>query len=77
MTQNRKEIWTSVLLYNKYLEYGGSSKLGRLEVLNHISASVNDLVILSANGYAKIVLFQDNATATLNMTKIWMMMMKN
>ena len=58
-----------VLLYNKYLEYGGSSKLGRSELLNHISASVNDLVILSAKGYAKIVLFQDNASATLKMTK--------
>ena len=68
MTQNRKEIWTSVLLYNKYLEYGGSSKLGYSELLNHISASFNDLVILSDKGYTKIVLFQDNATATLKMT---------
>ena len=52
-----------------YLEYGGSSIVSRSNLLNDILNSVNDLVILTAQGYAQIVLFRDNAVATLKMTK--------
>ena len=38
-------------------------------MLNDILNSVDDLVILTAQGYAQIVLFRDNVVATLKMTK--------
>ena len=52
-----------------YLEYDLNSIVIRSNLLNDILISVNDLVILTAHGYAQIVLFRDNAVATMKMTK--------
>ena len=41
----------------------------RFKLLNDILNSVNDLVILTAHGYAQIVLLRDNVAATLKTTK--------
>ena len=51
----------------RYLKYGGNSIVSRFNLLNDILNYVNDLVILTAPGYAQIVLFRDNAVATLKM----------
>ena len=69
MTRYRQQICTSISLFDMYLEYGGNSIVSRSELLNDILNSVNDLVILTAHRYARIVLFYDNAVAILNMTK--------
>ena len=58
-------VWTSISLFGMYLEYDGNSIVSRSNLLNDILNSVNDLVILTA----QIVLFRDNAVATLRMTK--------
>ena len=52
-----------------FLEYGGNSIVSRCNLINDFMNYVNDLVILTAQGYAQIVLFRDNAVATLKMTK--------
>ena len=52
-----------------YLEYGGNSIVSCSNLFNDILNYVNDLVILTAQGYAQIVLFCDNAVATRKMTK--------
>ena len=52
-----------------YLEYCGYSIVSRSNFLNDIMHFVNDLVIMTAQGYAQIVLFRDNAVTTLKMTK--------
>ena len=69
MTRNRQQILTSISLFDMYLEYDGNSIVSHSNLLNDILISVNDLVILTAEGYAQIVLFRDNAVATLKMTK--------
>ena len=69
MTSNRQQIWISILLFDMYLEYSGNSIVSRPNFLNDILNFVNDLVILTAHGYAQIVLFRDNAVTTLRMTK--------
>ena len=51
------------------LEYGGNSIVSLSNLHNDILNSVNDLVILTAQGYAEIVLFRNNAVAKLKMTK--------
>ena len=62
MTRNRQQIWTSISLFDIYLEYGGNSIVNRSNMLNDILNSVTNLVILTAQGYAQIVLFRDNMT---------------
>ena len=52
-----------------YLDCGGNSIVSSSNLLNDILNYINDLVILTAQGYAQIVLFRDNAVATLKITK--------
>ena len=52
-----------------YLEYSGNPIVIHSNLLNDILNYVNDMVILTAQGYAQIVLSRDNTVATLKMTK--------
>ena len=60
---------TPISLFDMYLEYGENLIVTRSNLLNDILNYVNDLVILTAHGYATLVLFRDNAVATQKMTK--------
>ena len=65
---NRNKIWDSVELQERFTDIAGYT-IKRSDLLEMLSRNVHDLVTLSANGYRKIVMFQDNAIATLKVTK--------
>ena len=68
MRADRTNIWDSVCLQERFTELVGSCmKRGDLLRLLFLNADV--LVILSAPGYHKVVMFHDNARATLKVTK--------
>ena len=68
MQADRTKIWDSVGLQERFTELVGSS-IRRADLLKMLSRDVDDIVILSAPGYGKVVMFCDNARATLKVTK--------
>ena len=68
MQADRTKIWDSVGLQERFTELVGSS-IRRADLLKMLSRDVDDIVILSAPGYRKVVMFCDNARATLKVTK--------
>ena len=68
MRADRTKIWDSVGLQERFTELVGSC-MKRGDLLRLLSLNVDDLVILSASGYRKVVMFHDNAGATLRVTK--------
>ena len=68
MRADRTKIWDSVGLQEWFTELVGSCmKWG--DLLRMLSLNADDLGILSAPGYRKVVMFHDNARATLKVTK--------
>jgi len=65
---DRTKIWDSVGLQECFTELVGSC-MKRSDLLRMLSLHADDLVILSAPGYRKVVMFHDNAKATLKVTK--------
>ena len=68
MRADRTKIWDSVGLQKCFTELVGSC-MKRSDLLMMLSLYADDLVILSAPGYRKVVMFHDNAKATLKVTK--------
>lgn len=68
MQADRSKIWDSVMLQERFTDIVGAS-IKRADLLRMLSQNVDDLVILSALGYRKVVMFRDNARATLKVTK--------
>ena len=62
------KLWDSVGLQERFTELVGSC-MKRSDLLRMLSLHADDLVILSAPGYRKVVMFHDNARATLKVTK--------
>ena len=59
MRADRTQIWDSVGLQERFTELVGSSII----LVKMLSLAVDDIVILSAPGYSKVVMFRDNARA--------------
>ena len=57
------KIWDSVCLQERFTELVGSC-MKRGDLLRLLFLNADDLVILSAPGYRKVVMFHDNARAT-------------
>ena len=68
MQSDRTKIWDSVVLQDRFFAFGAGF-IKRANLLKLLSNHINDLVILSAHGYRKIVMFKDNGRATLKVTK--------
>lgn len=68
MRSDQTKIWDSAGLQERFVDIVGSP-IKRVELVRMLSESADDLVILSAIGYRKIVMFRDNARATLKVTK--------
>ena len=68
MRADSTKIWDSVGLQERFTELVGSC-MKRSDLLRMLSLHADDLVILSAPGYRKVVMFHDNARATLKVTK--------
>ena len=68
MRADRTKIWDSVGLQERFTELVGSC-MKRGGLLRLLSRNADDLVILSASGYCKVVMFHDNARATPKVTK--------
>ena len=68
MQSDRTKIWDSVVLQERFFAFGAGF-IKRANLLELLSNHINDLVILSAHGYRKIVMFKDNARANLKVTK--------
>lgn len=66
MQSDRSKIWDSAQLQNRYEEIVGK-RISRAKLLETVSEKLPDLIVLSARGYHKIVMFKDNARATLKM----------
>ena len=64
MRADRTKIWDSVGMQERFTELVGSS-IKRANLLKMLSLSVDDIGILSAPGYSKVVMFRDNARAAL------------
>ena len=68
MRADPTKIWDSVGLQERFRELMGSCmKLN--DLLRMLSLRADDMVILSAPGYRKVVMFHDNARATHKVTK--------
>ena len=65
LKSNRRDMWTSISLWDKYVLYGGNMLHHRSNLISALTELCSDIVVLSANGYAKIVIFKDNAFAKL------------
>ena len=68
MRADRTKIWDSVGLQERFTELVGSC-MKRGDLLRMLSLHADDLDILSAPGYRKVVMFHDNTRATLKVTK--------
>ena len=68
MRADLTKIWDSVGLQERFTELVGSC-MKRSNLLRMLSLHADDLVILSVPGYRKVVMFHDNARATLKVTK--------
>ena len=68
MRADRTKIWDSVGLQERFTELVGSC-MKRGGFLRLLSLNADDLVILSAFGYCKVVMVHDNARATPRVTK--------
>ena len=68
MRADRTKTWDSVGLQERFTELVGSC-IKRSELLRMLSRHADDLVILSAPGCRKVVMFHDNARSTLKVTK--------
>ena len=64
MRADRTKIWDSVGLQECFTELVGSC-MKRSDLLRMLSLHADDLVILFDPGYRKVVMFHDNARATL------------
>ena len=68
MRADRTKIWDSVGLQERFTELVGSS-IKWADLLKMLSLAVDGIVILSAPGYRKVVMFRDNARAILKVKR--------
>ncbi len=69
LCEDRTKLWNSVELFQIYKEKSGID-LNRSQLITKLSEHFDhELLILSSPGYAKIIVFQNQAVSTLNMVK--------
>ena len=62
--EDKTKIWNSVLIEELYKSYGGT-ELSRRALIDKLSETIPDILILSGNGIASIVIFKKHATIEL------------
>ena len=69
LANDKKRIWNSVELFQKYVD-GGGSTLTRCQLIEKLSNRFQDeLIVLSCTGYANIVTFYNNTTVFQKLIK--------
>ena len=63
---DKERMWSSVELHNMYTDNGGT-KLSRSNLIKALKEQFNDLVVLSAPGYAHVITFPPKAASILRL----------